>query len=341
MLFKYFALILAFISLNSSVALAHSIGYPIESAKAISRAFEQVAETISPSLVTIQSKQEVLTRGRNGFRPRGFNLGLGSGLIISSDGYIVTNAHVIEQADEIAVSLSDGQTVNAEIVGKDEKTDIAVIRIKKEGLQASKLGDSDKVRVGEFVIAAGNPFGLSASITSGIVSAKGRGNVGITDYEDFIQTDASINQGNSGGPLVNLDGEVIGINTAMLGRNGNIGIGFAIPVNLVKDIVDDLRDDGEVTRGFLGVRISEITSEYASELGVQGGIFVSSVYRDSPAMDAGLEPGDLITHLNDQPVQELSKFRLRIASFRPTEVVLLKVLRDGVPIKMKVTLGTL
>ena len=341
MLFKYFALILAFISFNSSVALAHSIGDPIESAKAISRAFEQVAETISPSLVTIQSKQEVVSRGRNGFRPRGFNLGLGSGLIISSDGYIVTNAHVIEQADEIAVSLSDGQTVNAEIVGKDEKTDIAVIRIKKEGLQASKLGDSDKVRVGEFVIAAGNPFGLSASITSGIVSAKGRGNVGITDYEDFIQTDASINQGNSGGPLVNLDGEVIGINTAMLGRNGNIGIGFAIPVNLVKDIVDDLRDDGEVTRGFLGVRISEITSEYASELGVQGGIFVSSVYRDSPAMDAGLEPGDLITLLNEESVQELSKFRLKIASFRPGEVVLLTVLRDGVPINMKVTLGAL
>ena len=313
----------------------------VKVAKSISRVFEKVAETISPSLVTIQSKQEVLVRGRNGFRPRGFNLGLGSGLIISSEGYIVTNAHVIEQADEIAVSLSDGQTVNAEIIGTDEKTDIAVIRIKKEGLQASKLGDSDKVRVGEFVIAAGNPFGLSASITSGIVSAKGRGNVGITDYEDFIQTDASINQGNSGGPLVNLDGEVIGINTAMLGRNGNIGIGFAIPVNLVKDIVNDLRDDGEVTRGFLGVRISEITSEYASELGIQGGIFVSSVYRDSPAMDAGLEPGDCITHLNDQPVQELSKFRLQIASFRPAEVVLLKVLRDGVPIKMKVTLGTL
>ena len=340
MLFKYFALILAFISLNSSVALAHSIGDPIESAKAISRAFEQVAETISPSLVTIQSKQEVVSRGRNGFRPRGFNLGLGSGLIISSDGYIVTNAHVIEQAAEIAVSLSDGQTVNAEIVGTDEKTDIAVIRIKKEGLQASKLGDSDKVRVGEFVIAAGNPFGLSASITSGIVSAKGRGNVGITDYEDFIQTDASINQGNSGGPLVNLDGEVIGINTAMLGRNGNIGIGFAIPINLVKDIVEDLTDDGEVTRGFLGVRISEITSEYASELGVQGGIFISSVYRDSPAMGAGLEPGDLITHLNDQPVQELSKFRLQIASFRPAEFVLLKVVRNKKEVDVKVKLGS-
>lgn len=325
--------------LSSSIS-AQSKEDPIASARAISRAFEQVAETISPSLVTIQSKQEVVSRGRNGFRPRGFNLGLGSGLIISSDGYIVTNAHVIEQAAEIAVSLSDGQTVNAEIVGTDEKTDIAVIRIKKEGLQASKLGDSDKVRVGEFVIAAGNPFGLSASITSGIVSAKGRGNVGITDYEDFIQTDASINQGNSGGPLVNLDGEVIGINTAMLGRNGNIGIGFAIPINLVKDIVDDLRDDGEVTRGFLGVRISEITSEYASELGVQGGIFISSVYRDSPAMGAGLEPGDLITHLNDQPVQELSKFRLQIASFRPAEFVLLKVVRNKKEVDVKVKLGS-
>jgi S1-C subfamily serine protease len=340
---KYFLILIALnVTLPTVNAGTNLVDNPIEAAKAISAAFEQVAETISPSLVTIQSKQEVQVRRGNGYQPRGFNLGLGSGLIISDDGYIITNAHVIEQADEIAVSLPNGETVNASVVGTDPKTDIAVIRITVEiALDAAALGDSDKVRVGEIVIAAGNPFGLSASITSGIVSAKGRGNVGITDYEDFIQTDASINQGNSGGPLVNLDGEVIGINTAMLGRNGNIGIGFAIPINLVKDIVEDLRDDGEVTRGFLGVRISEITSEYASELDVQNGIFVSAVYKDSPAMEAGIQAGDLITQLNGDPVQELSKFRLKIAGISPEEVVLLTVLRNGKFIEIKVTLGML
>jgi serine protease Do len=195
--------------------------------------------------------------------------------------------------------------------------------------------------VGQFVIAAGNPFGLSASITSGIVSAKGRSNVGIADYEDFIQTDASINQGNSGGPLVNLDAEVIGINTAMLGRNGNIGIGFAIPINLVKDIVSDLIDDGEVTRGFLGVRINEVTEEYAAQMNVEFGIFVSNVNEDSPAMLSGIKAGDIITHLNGNPAIELAKFRLEIAGFRPSEEVVLTIVRGDQTIEITVKLGSL
>mgnify|MGYP006099263989 FL=1 len=329
------------LSAASLYAIQNTQSTDIDAAKSISRVFEKVAETISPSLVTIQSKQEVLVRRRNGVRPRDINLGLGSGLIISDNGYIVTNAHVIEQADEIAVSLSNGETINAEIIGTDPKTDIALIKIEQKDLVAANLGDSDQVRVGQFVIAAGNPFGLSASITSGIVSAKGRSNVGIADYEDFIQTDASINQGNSGGPLVNLDAEVIGINTAMLGRNGNIGIGFAIPINLVKDIVSDLIDDGEVTRGFLGVRINEVTEEYASQMNVEFGIFVSNVNKDSPAMLSGIKAGDIITHLNGNPAIELAKFRLEIAGFRPSEEVVLTIVRGDQTIEITVKLGSL
>jgi len=329
------------LSAASLYAIQNTQSTDIDAAKSISRVFEKVAETISPSLVTIQSKQEVLVRRRNGVRPRDINLGLGSGLIISDNGYIVTNAHVIEQADEIAVSLSNGETINAEIIGTDPKTDIALIKIEQKDLVAANLGDSDQVRVGQFVIAAGNPFGLSASITSGIVSAKGRSNVGIADYEDFIQTDASINQGNSGGPLVNLDAEVIGINTAMLGRNGNIGIGFAIPINLVKDIVSDLIDDGEVTRGFLGVRINEVTKEYASQMNVEFGIFVSNVNEDSPAMLSGIKAGDIITHLNGNPAIELGKFRLEIAGFRPSEEVVLTIVRGDQTIEITVKLGSL
>tara|TARA_B110000196_G_scaffold194972_1_gene166972 strand:+ start:256 stop:1287 length:1032 start_codon:yes stop_codon:yes gene_type:complete len=329
------------LSAASLYAIQNTQSTDIDAAKSISRVFEKVAETISPSLVTIQSKQEVLVRRRNGVRPRDINLGLGSGLIISDNGYIVTNAHVIEQADEIAVSLSNGETINAEIIGTDPKTDIALIKIEQKDLIAANLGDSDQVRVGQFVIAAGNPFGLSASITSGIVSAKGRSNVGIADYEDFIQTDASINQGNSGGPLVNLDAEVIGINTAMLGRNGNIGIGFAIPINLVKDIVSDLIDDGEVTRGFLGVRINEVTEEYASQMNVEFGIFVSNVNKDSPAMLSGIKAGDIITHLNGNPAIELAKFRLEIAGFRPSEEVVLTIVRRDQTIEITVKLGSL
>jgi serine protease Do len=329
------------LSAASLYAIQNTQSTDLDAAKSISRVFEKVAETISPSLVTIQSKQEVLVRRRNGVRPRDINLGLGSGLIISDNGYIVTNAHVIEQADEIAVSLSNGETINAEIIGTDPKTDIALIKIEQKDLVAANLGDSDQVRVGQFVIAAGNPFGLSASITSGIVSAKGRSNVGIADYEDFIQTDASINQGNSGGPLVNLDAEVIGINTAMLGRNGNIGIGFAIPINLVKDIVSDLIDDGEVTRGFLGVRINEVTEEYASQMNVEFGIFVSNVNEDSPAMLSGIKAGDIITHLNGNPAIELAKFRLEIAGFRPSEEVALTIVRGDQTIEITVKLGSL
>jgi serine protease Do len=329
------------LSAASLYAIQNTQSTDIDAAKSISRVFEKVAETISPSLVTIQSKQEVLVQRRNGVRPRDINLGLGSGLIISDNGYIVTNAHVIEQADEIAVSLSNGETINAEIIGTDPKTDIALIKIEQKDLVAAILGDSDQVRVGQFVIAAGNPFGLSASITSGIVSAKGRSNVGIADYEDFIQTDASINQGNSGGPLVNLDAEVIGINTAMLGRNGNIGIGFAIPINLVKNIVRDLIDDGEVTRGFLGVRINEVTKEYASQMNVEFGIFVSNVNEDSPAMLSGIKAGDIITHLNGNPAIELAKFRLEIAGFRPSEEVVLTIVRGDQTIEITVKLGSL
>jgi serine protease Do len=258
---------------------------------------------------------------------------MGSGIIYSADGYIVTNEHVVDNADDIKVNLSDGRTFEAKIKGVDKKSDLAVLKIDAKGLPAARLGDSDKLQVGEIVIAIGSPFGLNETVTTGIVSAKGRYGMGIEDYENFIQTDAAINPGNSGGPLLNLDGEVIGINTAIFSRSGAYqGVGFAIPVNMVKNVAGQLIDKGEVTRGWLGVSIQNVTPELAKQFDIAEdakGVVVSDVYDATPAAQAGLKPGDVVVAYNGQKIENVNELRQHVADTAPGTTAKLKVLRGG------------
>ncbi len=258
---------------------------------------------------------------------------LGSGVIFdASKGLIVTNAHVVEDAEGIQVTLKDGRSVEARLVGKDEDADVAVIMIEAKNLTQVKLSDSDKLRVGDFVVAIGSPFGLKQTVTSGIVSGLGRSGLGIESYEDFIQTDASINPGNSGGALVNLNGELVGMNTAILGPNGgNIGIGFAIPVNMVKSIVDQLVEYGEVRRGRLGVGIQNLTPDLAQAFDLEGikGVVISQVEKGSPADDAGLLPGDVVTAVNGRPVRDASEMRNSVGLLRAGSKISIDIHRDG------------
>lgn len=260
---------------------------------------------------------------------------LGSGVIIDArEGLVITNNHVIRGADEITVSLHDGRTFQAEIVGSDPATDVALIKIPSENLSALPLADSDALRVGDFVVAIGNPFGLGQTVTSGIVSALGRSGLGIEGYENFIQTDASINPGNSGGALVNLRGELVGINTAIFspGQNpGNVGIGFAIPSNMVKQISDQLLEFGEVHRAYLGVQMQDITPELASAFGidVQEGAVVTHVVPESAAEEAGLQIGDVITAVDGARLSNADSLRNSIGLMMVGQKVKLDILRDG------------
>ena len=261
------------------------------------------------------------------------NRGLGSGVVYDADkGFIVTNAHVVEDADNIVVTLSNGQSQKASLVGADPEADIAVLKIDAKGLQGIRLADSSKLRVGDFVVAIGNPFGLKQTVTSGIVSALGRSGLGIESYENFIQTDASINPGNSGGALVNLRGELVGINTAILGPNGgNIGIGFAIPINMVRSIADQLIEYGEVRRGRLGVGIQDLTPALARAFNIsrQEGAVVSQVEEGSPADKAGVVVGDVIVGVNGDPIRDSAELRNYIGLLRVDSEIKLAVLRDG------------
>lgn len=353
---------------GQAACIAHPVthGDAIEAAEHLSSAFEDVATKISPSVVTIRSSKEVEVRNWNQ-RFRGFpqdmfenspfgdffgapnnqnepstrrqvQQGLGSGLIIDEDGHILTNSHVISGADELVVVLSDGSEYVAEVIGADPRTDIAVIKVEADELVAAALGNSDDIRVGQWVIAAGNPFGLSSTITTGIVSAKGRSGVGITDYEDFIQTDAAINQGNSGGPLVDLSGDVIGINTAMIGYGGNIGIGFSIPINMVKEISTQLMSGGTVVRGYLGVMISDLNEAISEELEYSGtnGVLITGLIDNGPAVKGGMKVHDIVTHFNGKEITDMVKFRMDIADIKPGKVIDLKVFRNGQTIRLKV-----
>lgn len=258
---------------------------------------------------------------------------LGSGVVIDGkNGYIITNHHVIDKADEITVTLRSGETMKARLVGTDPETDIAVIKVDSKHLTAVPMGDSDNLRVGDFAVAIGNPFGLGQTVTSGIVSALGRSGLGIEGYEDFIQTDASINPGNSGGALVNLKGELVGINTAIFSRSGgNIGIGFAIPINMVKDIKQQLLAHGEVKRGRLGAQAQDITPQLAKafDLKHRGGAVITQVVENSAADKAGLKAGDIVTHINGKAVKDADTLRNTIGLLRVGVNVELKVLRDG------------
>jgi serine protease Do len=269
--------------------------------------------------------------------------GQGSGFIISKDGYILTNNHVIEDADVIKVSLSDNREFDARLIGADPLSDVALLKIDApKNLPVVVLGDSDALEVGEWVIAIGNPFGLSQTVTVGVVSAKGRSSVGINQYENFIQTDAAINPGNSGGPLINGRGEVVGINTALFSKTGGyMGIGFAIPVNMAKSIEGQLQKQGKVTRGWLGVAIQDVTKELAESFGLKqtGGILINEVQENSPASKAGLKQGDVIVRLNDTVLENVSELRNKIALIIPNTKATLHIIRNGKEQQIKVMIG--
>src|SRR5215472_6927768 len=269
---------------------------------------------------------------------------LGSGFFIDGDGSILTNNHVVENASKIVVKLSDDQEYEAKIVGRDPKTDIAIIKIDgKPNLPAASLGDSDKLEVGEWVVAIGNPFGLDSTVTSGIVSAKGR-HIGQGPYDNFIQTDASINPGNSGGPLINLRGEVVGINTAIFSRSGgNIGIGFAIPINLVKELLPQLRGKGKVTRGYLGVLIQKVIPEIADSLGMDRGrgALVGKVSKDGPAEKAGVKVGEVIIEFDGKEIKDSGDLPIVVARTPVDRKVRMKVLRDKKELQLTVSVGEL
>jgi serine protease Do len=344
------------------------LAYAVQSARAaeaadhlpgvdeLSATFEKIADIIKPSVVSISSVKKVAidqsAPGDPGNSPFGdlFNdrlfqrffsyrvprnfiqRGLGTGVIVSSDGYILTNNHVVGDAQEVEVRLPDDRTLRAHVVGTDEKTDLAVLKVDAHGLHPAELGDSDQLRVGQWVVAAGNPFGLTSSVTAGIISATGRSNVGLADYEDFIQTDAAINPGNSGGPLVDLHGKVVGINTAIFSRSGGyMGIGFAIPSNMAHTVMDGLIQHGHVVRGWLGVEIQDLNAGLAGSFGYSGtrGALVSDVSAGSPADHAGIKVGDIITRFDGHPIDNVARLRDQVADTKPGRRVDVEVFRGG------------
>ena len=269
---------------------------------------------------------------------------LGSGVVIDAEkGYVITNHHVIGRADEITVTLRDGRALSAKLLGSDPEADVAVLQVKAENLSAIKLADSDQLRVGDFVVAIGNPFGLGQTVTSGIVSAMGRSGLGIEGYEDFIQTDASINPGNSGGALVNLNGDLVGMNTAILSPGsggGNVGIGFAIPVNMVSQIVDQLVEHGEVSRGVLGVVTQDLTPDLAQAFGIKArkGAVISKVIPDSPAEAAGIKSGDVVIEVNGRDIENSMDMRNAVGLVRIGEKLNIRLIRDNREIKLKASI---
>ena len=333
--------------------------------------FSDLAEDASPAVVNITSTRTVSQRNSYG---RGFGdprydefferffgqqprpsvprensrpvVSTGSGFIISSDGYLLTNNHVVEDADEVKVSLGDRREYKAEIIGTDPRSDVAVLKIDAEDLPTLKIGKSKKLRVGEWVVAIGSPFQLRFSVTSGIVSAKGRSipNGSDSTYVPFIQTDVAINPGNSGGPLFNLDGEVIGINSQIYTRSGGyMGVSFAIPIDYAMDVADQLRENGYVARGWLGVSIQEVTSELAEALGMEipKGALVSQIIEDSPAEKSGLKEEDVILFFDGEEIFYSSDLPLTVGSIRPESKVNAMILRDGKKKTVQVTVGEL
>jgi Do/DeqQ family serine protease len=310
-------------------------------------------KSVLPAVVNISSTRVIRTSGNDQDNPFG-NLfpgfraptqpqrqqGEGSGVIVSSDGYIVTNNHVVDGATELTVSMSDKREMKARVIGTDARTDIALIKVDGHDLPHATLGDSAKVEVGDIALAIGNPFGLGQTVTMGIISATGRGGLGIEDYEDFLQTDASINPGNSGGALVNYKGELIGINTAILSRSGgNQGVGFAVPVNMVQRVMGQLKDKGVVTRARLGVYFQELTPKLANAMGVKSpaGAVVTEIVPDGPAAKSGLKKDDVIVALNGKEIDGRS-LRLAVGDMSPGTTINLKAVRDGAERQFSITL---
>ena len=345
----------------------NAVSSPPALLKQLDESFVQVAEKVTPSVVNISSTRKESAvgggdvdqlfknhpfkeflpeeffkkfkkgpgEGRGEMRPQG----MGSGVIVSADGLILTNSHVVKDADEIKVNLSDKRSFTAKVIGADPESDIALIKIDAKDLPIAELGDSDKIRVGEIVFAVGNPFGLNRTVTSGIISATGRANVGIIDYEDFIQTDAAINPGNSGGPLVNIEGKVIGVNTAIASRSGGYqGIGFAIPSNSARLIMNDLQKTGKVRRGLLGVNIQDLNDSLAKSFGRNSseGALVSQVIEGSPAEKAGVKSGDIILKFNGQPVGGAAQLKNMVGREKPDTDAKLTIFRDKKTIDLNV-----
>jgi Do/DeqQ family serine protease len=325
--------------------------------EAMEEAFSSVSDRVTPAVVNVST---VPKRGAGGGdeqrfreyfgdefydryfkrRPREDARSTGSGVIVDPSGYILTNNHVIENAQDITVRLSDSRKFTATLVGRDPKTDIAVLKVDAPGpLPAAEIGDSDRLRVGQWVIAIGNPFGLDRTVTAGIVSATARNRVGVTTYENFIQTDASINPGNSGGPLVSLDGRVIGINTAIVAAGQ--GIGFSIPINEARGVMTQLISKGRVVRGWLGIVIQDITDELSSSFGVREreGVLVSDVMRGGPAESSGLRAGDVIVELGGTKISEVPDLQRRVANVSPGQTITLVVIRDRASSKISVKVG--
>jgi len=276
--------------------------------------------------------------------PRQREQGLGSGVLISNDGYLVTNSHVVDGAENVRVVLPDHREFDAKVVGQDTRTDLALLKIDGSDLPTLSFAPSKKPDVGDIVFAIGNPFGVGQTVTMGIVSATGRGNLGIEDYEDFIQTDAAINPGNSGGALVNVKGELVGINTAIIGSGGNDGVGFAIPVQMMDQVVSQLRDHGHVVRGYIGAYVQDLTPEIATALNlsqVSGGALISDLTADGPGAKAGLKRGDVVVAMNGEPISDARRLRLKIAETAPGTAVDLKVNRAGQEVNLTLKPGEL
>ncbi len=346
----------------------------IDTLRQMGKAFAQIAEKASPAVVGIKAEKTVTqdyptirdwpfgdpfdpfeddlfdyffrrrSPRRRSPQPRARQLAKGSGFIISANGYILTNNHLVGEADEdgVTVTLADGRELTAKIIGTDPDSEVAVVKIDADNLPILELADSGALEVGEWVIAIGNPFGLSHTVTAGIVSAKGRSGVGLTTYEDFIQTDAAINPGNSGGPLLNLNGKVVGINTAIISRSGgNMGIGFAIPINMAKAVYDQLVDSGTVIRGYLGVAIQSLTPQLADSFSLKDakGVLISEVNEGSAAEKAGLKQGDIVVEFEGQPIEKVNVLQNRVAMLKPGTKAKIVVLRDGERKTFTVKLG--
>ncbi|MBS0648143.1 MAG: DegQ family serine endoprotease [Verrucomicrobia bacterium] len=335
-------------------------------AKQLSQSFTRVAKQASPAVVFIKVEINPADNDNFGYQNDPFSpfnddflqrffgfqgkpqqpqpqIGQGSGFIVSADGYIMTNSHVVKGADKIEVTLNDGEIKTATLVGADPYTDLAIIKIEGKDFPFLKLGDSEALDVGEWVIAIGSPFQLQASLTVGVVSAKGRQGLNITQLEDFIQTDAAINPGNSGGPLLDLDGDVIGINTAIVSRSGGyMGIGFAIPSNMARNVMDQIIKKGSVTRGFLGVSMQTVDKEIAAGFNLTKveGVLISGIEPGSPAEKAGLQQGDILLECNGKPIKSLQSFRYDISLMNPGAKINLKVYRKGKTLTVPVTLGS-
>jgi serine protease Do len=292
----------------------------------------QIQQTTGRAVVSIKTESQDRRSAQTGKEtPKGEppHRGVGSGVIVDARGFVLTNHHVIERADEIELTLADGRIFKGMVIGRDPKTDLAMVKVDADQeLPTAVLGDSDKVKVGQWAMAIGNPFGLGHSLTVGVISGVGRGDLGLSTFEDYIQTDAAINPGNSGGPLLNIRGEVIGINTAInpVGR----GIGFAIPINMAKEVMQQLVENGRVVRGYLGVVIQTLSPELAGkfEVAENGGVLVGDILRGSPAENAGLKRGDVILDFAGRPVQKMQELQRLVAGTRPGTPVRLKVLRD-------------